>query len=194
MPVRAAQRDRSLGARLDAARRVHGEQRGVRRREALDHLAREVGVAGRVDQGDLVAVVLHRRQRERERLLALLLLGLEVEAGGPVVDLAQSGDGAGGVEQVLGEGGLARVGMAGKDDVAEARHVDCGHAAQHIESGAMSGHSKWSQIKRQKGANDAKRGAVFTKIGREIAIAARRAAAILTPTTGSGWRWRRRAR
>jgi YebC/PmpR family DNA-binding regulatory protein len=37
----------------------------------------------------------------------------------------------------------------------------------------MSGHSKWSTIKRQKGANDAKRGAVFTKIGREIAIAAR---------------------
>jgi YebC/PmpR family DNA-binding regulatory protein len=37
----------------------------------------------------------------------------------------------------------------------------------------MSGHSKWSQIKRQKGANDAKRGAVFTKVGREIAIAVR---------------------
>jgi YebC/PmpR family DNA-binding regulatory protein len=37
----------------------------------------------------------------------------------------------------------------------------------------MSGHSKWSQIKRQKGANDAKRGAVFTKVGREITIAAR---------------------
>jgi YebC/PmpR family DNA-binding regulatory protein len=37
----------------------------------------------------------------------------------------------------------------------------------------MSGHSKWSQIKRQKGANDAKRGAIFTKIGREISIAAR---------------------
>jgi YebC/PmpR family DNA-binding regulatory protein len=37
----------------------------------------------------------------------------------------------------------------------------------------MSGHSKWSQIKRQKGANDAKRGAVFTKVGREIAVAAR---------------------
>ena len=44
---------------------------------------------------------------------------------------------------------------------------------QHIESAAMSGHSKWSQIKRQKGANDAKRGAVFTKIAREISIAAR---------------------
>jgi len=37
----------------------------------------------------------------------------------------------------------------------------------------MSGHSKWSQIKRQKGANDAKRGQIFTKVGREIAIAAR---------------------
>lgn len=37
----------------------------------------------------------------------------------------------------------------------------------------MSGHSKWETIKRQKGANDAKRGAVFTKIGNQIAIAAR---------------------
>lgn len=37
----------------------------------------------------------------------------------------------------------------------------------------MSGHSKWSTIKRQKGANDAKRGAIFTKIGKQIAIAAR---------------------
>lgn len=37
----------------------------------------------------------------------------------------------------------------------------------------MSGHSKWSQIKRQKGANDQKRGALFTKLAREITIAAR---------------------
>src|SRR5919112_204591 len=37
----------------------------------------------------------------------------------------------------------------------------------------MSGHSKWSQIKRQKGANDAKRGALFTKVAREIIVAAR---------------------
>jgi YebC/PmpR family DNA-binding regulatory protein len=37
----------------------------------------------------------------------------------------------------------------------------------------MSGHSKWSTIKRQKGANDAKRGALFTRIGNQIAIAAR---------------------
>ncbi len=37
----------------------------------------------------------------------------------------------------------------------------------------MSGHSKWAQIKRQKGANDAKKGQLFTKLGREITIAAR---------------------
>lgn len=37
----------------------------------------------------------------------------------------------------------------------------------------MSGHSKWETIKRAKGANDAKRGAVFTKLGNQIAVAAR---------------------
>lgn len=37
----------------------------------------------------------------------------------------------------------------------------------------MSGHSKWSTIKRQKGAADAKRGQLFTKLAREISVAAR---------------------
>jgi YebC/PmpR family DNA-binding regulatory protein len=37
----------------------------------------------------------------------------------------------------------------------------------------MSGHSHWATIKRQKGAADAKRGQLFTKLGREIEIAAR---------------------
>jgi len=37
----------------------------------------------------------------------------------------------------------------------------------------MSGHSKWSTIKRKKGANDAARGKLFTKLAREIQIAAR---------------------
>ena len=46
----------------------------------------------------------------------------------------------------------------------------------------MSGHSKWSTIKREKGAKDAKRGAIFTKIGNQIAIAARSG---LDPTMNS---------
>jgi YebC/PmpR family DNA-binding regulatory protein len=37
----------------------------------------------------------------------------------------------------------------------------------------MSGHSKWSQIKRQKGVTDSRRGQLFTKLGREITVAAR---------------------
>ena len=37
----------------------------------------------------------------------------------------------------------------------------------------MSGHSKWANIKRKKGANDAIRGRITTKIGREITIAVR---------------------
>jgi len=37
----------------------------------------------------------------------------------------------------------------------------------------MSGHSKWSQIKRQKGVADAKRGELFTKLAREIMVAVR---------------------
>ena len=37
----------------------------------------------------------------------------------------------------------------------------------------MAGHSKWANIKHRKGAQDAKRGKVFTKIIREITVAAK---------------------
>ncbi len=37
----------------------------------------------------------------------------------------------------------------------------------------MSGHSKWAQIKRSKGVNDARRGQLFTRLGREIIVAVR---------------------
>jgi YebC/PmpR family DNA-binding regulatory protein len=43
----------------------------------------------------------------------------------------------------------------------------------------MSGHSKWANIKRQKGAADAKRGQLFTKLAREIIVAARQGGANL---------------
>jgi YebC/PmpR family DNA-binding regulatory protein len=50
----------------------------------------------------------------------------------------------------------------------------------------MSGHSKWSQIKRQKSANDAKRGALFTKVTRELQVAARQGG----PDPGANYRLR----
>src|SRR6202158_2311970 len=37
----------------------------------------------------------------------------------------------------------------------------------------MSGHSKWAQIHRSKGVNDARRGQLFTRLGREIVVAVR---------------------
>jgi transcriptional/translational regulatory protein YebC/TACO1 len=37
----------------------------------------------------------------------------------------------------------------------------------------MSGHSKWANIKNQKGAADAKRGQIFTKLAREIILSVR---------------------
>lgn len=45
----------------------------------------------------------------------------------------------------------------------------------------MSGHSKWAQIKRQKGVNDQKRGATFTKLANAIMIAVRQGGGIGDP-------------
>jgi YebC/PmpR family DNA-binding regulatory protein len=47
------------------------------------------------------------------------------------------------------------------------------YQGQPEQGDPMSGHSKWSTIKRKKGAADAKRGKIFTKLIREIATAAR---------------------
>jgi len=47
----------------------------------------------------------------------------------------------------------------------------------------MSGHSKWSTIKRKKGAIDAARGQIFTKLAREIQVAARNGADVTTNFT-----------
>lgn len=46
-------------------------------------------------------------------------------------------------------------------------------AAGCYTAGAMSGHSKWATIKRQKGVADAKRSQVFTKLAKAVAVAAR---------------------
>lgn len=47
----------------------------------------------------------------------------------------------------------------------------------------MSGHSKWATIKRQKGANDAKRGQLFTKLSKAITIAVKQGGGITDPNS-----------
>jgi YebC/PmpR family DNA-binding regulatory protein len=46
-------------------------------------------------------------------------------------------------------------------------------AAENRQGGHMSGHSKWSTIKNKKGALDAKRGQLFTRLTKEIVVAAK---------------------
>src|SRR5579883_2660683 len=53
--------------------------------------------------------------------------------------------------------------------------VGCAGVSIRLRRGqtTMSGHSKWHQIRRQKGVNDARRGQLFTRLGREIVVAVR---------------------
>ena len=96
--------------------------------------ADEVRVAGRVDDGDLVLAVLERADREAERLVALLLLGLVVEVGGPVVHPAQARDRAGTKEDLLRERRLAATGVAREHDGADVGEVVAldRHRAQYL--------------------------------------------------------------
>ncbi len=78
--------DRLLEPGLDAGRGVHHQDRTIDRREPLDDVGHEVRIARRVEDRDPRPVRLERADREAERLATLLLLGLEVEVGRPVVD------------------------------------------------------------------------------------------------------------
>ena len=133
--------DGRLEARLDAARRVHHEQGGIGGVEALDHLGREVRVAGRVDDRDLVLAVLERPDRQAQRLVPLLLLGLVVEMRRPVVHPAQAGDRAGPEEDLFRERRLAGSGVAREHDGADVGEVVAldGHRAQYLVGDSESG-------------------------------------------------------
>ena len=123
-PVRASQRHRRLEAGLDVPRGIHQENGSVRRGEALDDLGREVRVPGGVDDLDPRSLVLQAGHRERQRLLALLFLGLVVQAGGAVVDAAKPRDGGRIEEEALGQRRLTGPGMGRNDDAAEVGEVD----------------------------------------------------------------------
>ncbi len=115
--------DRRLEPGLDATRRVHHEQRGIGGVEAFDHLGHEIRVAGRVDDRDLVLAVLEGADREAQRPVLLLLLGLVVEVRGAIVHAAQARDRAGSKEHLLRKGRLAAPGMAGEHDAPDVGEV-----------------------------------------------------------------------
>ncbi len=119
--------DRLLEPGLHPGRGVHDEDRAIGRGEALDDVGHEVRVAGRVDERDPRPVVLERADREAQRLLALLLLGLEVEVGGAIVHASESRDGPGLEHELFRERRLAGTGMPGQDDAPKVRKVNALH-------------------------------------------------------------------
>src|SRR5581483_7879671 len=110
---------RDLGLHLDALdgrddehREVDGAQRG---RDVAD----EVRVPGRVDEVDLVAVDLERRERHRQRDVPALLLGVEVRDGVAVLDPPHPVDRSRAEEQRLGQRRLPRTAVADERHVAD---------------------------------------------------------------------------
>jgi hypothetical protein len=162
--VRApAEADRVLEARLDPAGGVGDEDRPIRRLEAGDDLRDEVEVAGGVDDRDPGAIRLERRDGQAQGLAALLLLGLEVEVGAAVIDLADAPDRAGLEQELLAERRLARTCVAGQDDAPKVGEID-----------ALGGHGRWVP----RAAVGSKRAAGAAVSGRR-----RRGPAILVPYT-----------
>jgi hypothetical protein len=87
--------DGGLGAGLDATGGIHADDGRVDGLEALDDLAHEVGIAGRVDHRDPVPVVVEAGDRQRQRELPFLFLGLEIEGWRSRHPPCPGGDGSG---------------------------------------------------------------------------------------------------
>ena len=208
---------------LDAGRGVHDEERAIGRGEALDHVGDEVRVAGRVDERDPRPVVLERPDREAQRLAPLLLLGLEVEVGRPVVDLAQARDRPGPEAAAArrasscrrrrgrpgrrcGGGGGRRSSSSSASTVLLRVPTGLGGRRQAREASGSGHHSRlYSRPRCQvipSGRRSSARRASTTPSAARSSPRSRarsaspraRAAATPTPTTGCGWRSRRRAR
>ena len=88
-PRSAAIRHATSVCTCDAVDRADHEHGEVGDPQGGGHVAHEVGVAGGVDEVDLVAVPLERGDGERQRQAALVLLGREVAHGGAVLDPAE---------------------------------------------------------------------------------------------------------
>ena len=122
--VGAAHPDGGLQPGIHPAAGIHHEDHPVDRGDALDDLGDEVRVAGRVDEGHPRAIVVERGDREAQGLVALLLLGLEVERARAVVDAAEARGRAGPEKESFGERRLAAAGVPGQDDAPKVREVN----------------------------------------------------------------------
>ena len=113
--------DVGQGLRLHALRGVHHQQRPLARRQRARHLVVEVHVAGRIDQVQLVGLPVLRlvRQAHRRGLDGDAALALEVHVVEELVLLLASRERAGGLEQPIGQRGLAVVDVRDDGEVAD---------------------------------------------------------------------------
>ena len=141
---------RELGLDLHALDGRHHEDREVGRVQRGGDVAHEVGVAGRVDEVDLVALPVEGREGERHRDLALVLLGVEVTHGVVVLDPTHTGNRTGDEEQCFGERGLAGAPVADQGHVANLLR---GHSHIHPPPGELVSPILWSGEARAPGGS-----------------------------------------
>ena len=127
-------------AAVDTVHRGDDEQCGVRGAEPGAEVTDEVGVPGGVQQVDLDAVVLERRQRQRDRALLAHLRLVEVAHRGAVLDATGPRDRPGRDEQGLDERRLPRSGVADQHDVADVLRA----VGPRCPAGGCRGGLRWS--------------------------------------------------
>ncbi len=141
-PHRGALLPQQLGRGVDAVHGRHDEQRGVRGAEPGAEIAHEVGVPRRVDEVDLHAVDLERREGQPDGALLAHLGLVEVGHGRALLDAPGAHEGACGHEQLLDERGLPGTGRADQHHVADLVGVvghrcsargPCGVLVRHVD-------------------------------------------------------------
>ena len=97
----------AAGDHLDPLPRVHDHRRGLHRRQHRQRPAEEVRIAGSVDEIHVAGAVIEVRHRGVQRVLVLLLLGVEVAHRAAVGDVSGRTDDTGVREQRLGQSRLS---------------------------------------------------------------------------------------
>ena len=117
-------------SRIDPEARVgvDDDGRGVDGVQGADRLADEVGIAGRVDQVEVLAGVIEMNQRRFDRVVVVLFFFVEIADARAVVDAGRPLDRSGGGENVVCQRGLSGRSMATKSNVADVLDLALRHA------------------------------------------------------------------
>ena len=130
------------GAVFDTERGVDDDGTGLHGPENRQGRTTEIRIAGRVEQVDVHATMVDRRQRALDRMLAFLLHRVVVGHGCAALDRTCRLNGAAGMQQGFEQGGFAGAGMTDECDVADLLGGVCRHcqALPGVEAGWRRAH------------------------------------------------------